>query len=155
MAQNFDLFGAPVRDPKQSAGRPAHEPTDENRNKIMLLFALGWKKESIAAALKLSMPTFRKHYFSEIKHAADALLRVEARHIERLWLKAEAGDMGAAKAIDRMIDRVKASQYADPEPKERVPRYGKKEAAQIAAQSAGADTEWGDDLQTRPDNLNS
>lgn len=155
MAQNFDLFGAPIRESKQNAGRPSHEPTDENRNKIMLLFALGWKKESIAAALQLSMPTFRKYYFPEIKHAADALLRVEARHIERIWLKAEAGDMGAAKVIDRMIDRVKASQYGDPEPKERAPRYGKKEAAQIAAQSAGTDTEWGDDLQSRQGRLDS
>lgn len=147
MAQNFDLFGVPVRERRDMAGRPSHEPTDEKRNKVMLLFALGWKKEMVAAALQLSMPTFRKHYFPEIKFAADALLRVKARHIERVWVKAESGDMGALKEIGRMIDRVEASRYAqDDEPAPRARWVGKKEIAKIAAESAGVETEWGDDL---------
>lgn len=148
MAQNFDLFGEPVRERRDMAGRPSHEPTDEKRNKIMLLFALGWTKDRIAAALQLSMPTFRKYYFSEIKQAGDALLRVKARHIERVWSKAETGDMGAIKEVGRMIDRVEASHYAhdENEPPLRVPRLGKKEAAKVAAGSAGVDTEWGNDL---------
>jgi len=148
MAQNFDLFGVPVRERRDAAGRPSHEPTAENRNKIMLLFALGWTKDRIAAALQLSMPTFRKYYFSEIKQAGDALLRVKARHIERVWIKAETGDMGAIKEVGRMIDRVESSRFADDDDEQpvRAARLGKKEAAQVAAGSAGVDTEWGNDL---------
>ncbi len=149
MVQNFDLFGVPVRERRDVAGRPSHEPTDANRNKIMLLFALGWKAKMVAAAMMLSMPTFRKHYFSEIKQASDALLRVKARHIERVWTKAETGDMGAIKEVGRMIDRFEASHFAqdddDYQPL-RPARLGKKEAAKVAAGSAGVDTEWGNDL---------
>jgi hypothetical protein len=113
MVENFDLFGVPVRERRDMAGRPSHEPTDENRNKIMLLFALGWTKDRVAAALKLSMPTFRKYYFSEIKHADDALLRVKARHIEVLWTQAQAGNVGAIKEFGRYLDRVDLDLLAD------------------------------------------
>lgn len=113
MSQNFDLFGAPIRESRSQAGRPSHEPTDENRNKIMLLFALGWTKDRVAAALKLSMPTFRKHYFSEIKNADDALLRVKARHVEVLWNQAQAGNVGAIKEFGRYLDRVDMDLLAD------------------------------------------
>ncbi len=113
MAQNFDLFGVPVRERRNAAGRRSHEPTDENRNKIMLLFALGWTKDRIAAALKLSMPTFRKYYFSEIKQAGDALLRVKARHVEVLFAQAQSGNVGALREFGRMLDRVDMDLLSD------------------------------------------
>ncbi len=113
MAQNFDLFGDVVRERRGVPGRPSHEPTSQNRNKIILLFALGWTKDRIAAALQLSMPTFRKHYFSEIKHADDALLRVKARHVEVLFAQAQSGNVGALKEFGRILDRVDMDLLSD------------------------------------------
>ena len=133
MTEVFDLFGERVRERRGQAGRPSHEPTRENRNKIMLLFALGWTKDRIAAALQLSMPTFRKHYFSEIKNADDALLRVKARHVEVLFAQAQSGNVGALKEFARYLDRVDMDLLSDTVSNRRsndevpAPRLGKKE----------------------------
>lgn len=138
MLLNFDLFGAPVR---EGRGRPEHVPTDEIRNKIMLLFALGWTKEAVADAIQLSMPTFRKYYFSEIKLQEIALLRVKGRHVERLWAKAESGDTSAMKEIGKMLDRVELAALSErvkdrsgiKEDAPRAPKIGKKEQQKVAA----------------------
>lgn len=139
MSLEFDLFGLAVRERRGDAGRPSHEPTDEIRNKIMLLFALGWIKETVAEAIGLSMPTFRKYYFSEIKLQDIALLRVKGRHVERLWSKAETGDVGAMKEIGKMLDRIELTDLAeqvrasgfDDRPKHA--KLGKKEQQRVAA----------------------
>lgn len=158
MLEDFDLFGEPVRERRGEPGRPSHVPTDENRNKIMLLFACGWKKEAVAAALKLSMPTFRKHYFSEIKMADVALLRGRARQIERLNRQAEQGNVAAEKMLAQFFDRAEARAFDlqddEPAPKQlRTGPMGKKEAALLEAQEAGIGSDWGNDLlgpQARP-----
>jgi hypothetical protein len=138
---NFDLFGLPVKERRGDAGRPSHEPTDEIRNKIIVLFALGWTKESVASAIGLSLPTFRKHYFSEIKMQDVALLRVKGRQIERLWTKAEGGDVGAMKEIGKMLDRVELAALSErvstrkEEEAPRAPKLGKKEQQKVAARA--------------------
>lgn len=139
MLMNFDLFGLPLRERRGDAGRPSHEPTDEIRNKIMVLFALGWTKEAVAESIGLSMPTFRKYYFSEIKLQDIALLRVKGRHVERLWAKAESGDVGAMKEIGKMLDRVALAKLSEQVidrgsiEKPRSAKLGKKEQMKIAA----------------------
>lgn len=139
MVLNFDLFGLPVRERRGDAGRPSHEPTDEIRNKIMVLFALGWTMESVAQSVGLSVPTFRKYYFSEIRMQQVALLRVKGRHIDRLWQKAEGGDVGAMKEIGKMLDRVELAALSErvstrkEEEPARAPKLGKKEQQKIAA----------------------
>jgi hypothetical protein len=139
VSANFDLFGLPVREARGEAGRPSHVPTDEIRNKVMVLFALGWTKDAVAEAIGLSMPTFRKYYFSEIKMQDIALLRVKSRHIDRLWRKAESGDVGAMKEIGKMLDRVelvalseRVNDRREAEPV-RAPKLGKKEQQKVAA----------------------
>jgi hypothetical protein len=48
-------------------GRPEHIATQQNRNKVLMLPALGWNSERIAAALSITPPTLRKNYFREMK----------------------------------------------------------------------------------------
>jgi hypothetical protein len=135
----FDLFGLPVREKRGDAGRPSHEPTEQIRNKIMILFAFGWTKERVADSVGLSLPTFRKYYFSEIKMQDVALLRVKGRHIELLWAKAESGDVGAMKEIGKMLDRVELAAlseqviHRDSVERSKAPKLGKKEQQKIAA----------------------
>lgn len=57
-----DLFGTRAS-PKRGRGRPAHVPTPENIKKVRRLLAAGCPKVHIARELKITMPTFRLHYF--------------------------------------------------------------------------------------------
>jgi hypothetical protein len=42
MKHNLDLFGDPVPPNHGRRSRPAHIATRENRNKVLMLLALGW-----------------------------------------------------------------------------------------------------------------
>lgn len=68
MGQIFDLFGDPVPSNWGERGRPEHVPSQQNRNRVSLLVALGWSNARIASALFITQPTLRKHYFSELKY---------------------------------------------------------------------------------------
>ena len=133
-----DLFGCPVRR-ERGRGRPAHVWTLENSNKVNLLFACGYDIKDVAAALGITQPTLRKHYFSEVEQRRVARIRVRALQLERLNRAADAGNVAAEKALAGMIqgevvkvisDRKAASQSA---PSHGSSRVGKKEAAKQAA----------------------
>ena len=60
---------------KGKAGRPFHKPSIENRIIVKHLADAGWTQQRIAAAVGVSHPTLRRHYFSELGSRAGA-----ARH---------------------------------------------------------------------------
>lgn len=97
-----DLFGLPLL-PEKGRGRPQHAWTKENSNLVNLLFACGRKPIEIARVLKISKPTFYKHYFNEIGNAGHAPLMMKARQLQRLNEQAEAGNVTAEKALAAMI----------------------------------------------------
>jgi DNA-binding NarL/FixJ family response regulator len=51
MGEILDLFGDPVPANWGQRGRPEHIPTQQNRNRVSMLVALGWSNKRIAAAL--------------------------------------------------------------------------------------------------------
>ena len=55
---DLDLFGDPVRVPGRR-GRPQHVASQRNRDKVVMLLALGWSNDRIANALVVSLPTLR------------------------------------------------------------------------------------------------
>ena len=142
----FDLLGDPIPDGWGGRGRPPHIPTTENRNKVIVLQAVGRTDDEIAAALGISKPTLRKHYFSEMKSRTAARFRVEAAMLTVLMTQAGDGSVPAIKELDRHLERARRReierQFAD-RPDEPM---GKKAAADAAAMGAGLGTEWGDDL---------
>lgn len=97
------LFGWQHSPRKGMRGRPAHVPNNETCNKIKLLLALGWANERIARALGITLPTLRKHYFSLLRVRDLARDAMDARRVERLWLAAEKGNIGAEKELGRFI----------------------------------------------------
>lgn len=122
----------------------------------MLLQAVGRDRPQIAMALGLSVPTLRKHYFSELKRADAAAYRLEAAILSGLAREAENGSVAAMRELDRLRQRAKielADRLARGEagtepaqPQKSAPK-GKKEQALDAAQSAGAgDPLWADVL---------
>jgi hypothetical protein len=130
----LDLFGDPVPEGWGRPGRPEHIATQQNRNRVSMLVALGWSNKRIAAALYVTTPTLRKHYFSELKYRAVARDRLEATMATRLWsLFLEDGNVAAAKEFRRLLDRNDLLLYgqtrAAPPPTPAAPKLGKKEQA--------------------------
>lgn len=154
MAQIFDLFGDPVPANFGGRGRPSHIPTLENRNKVSMLLALGWSNERIAAALRVTLPTLRKHYFSELKFREVARDRLVADMAMTLYGQFKGGNVGAGREFGRLLERndiatghaeFYGNQRREVEA-ERTEPIGKKEAAAQAALTAGEGTDWGRDL---------
>ncbi len=101
MSEIFDLFGDPVPSNWGGRGRPEHIPTQQNRNRVSMLVALGWSNARIAAALYVTQPTLRKHYFSELKFREVARDRLEAGVAMKLWEGVQAGNVSADPRVPR------------------------------------------------------
>lgn len=124
---------------RDRAGRPEHVWTLENSHKINLLFATGHGPKDAAAALGITMPTFRKHYFSELEQWRVAKLKLKAKHLLTLDAQASAGSVPAAKELFKQIDKgnlaalaeaVKDRRSASPRA---TPKLGKKAERKEAA----------------------
>lgn len=116
---------------------------------VAVLTATGSTESAIALRVGLSLPTLKKYYFRELSEAQGLARQVL---IETMWAKALAGNVAAARFIREEFPKGDAAAFLastrrDPAP----PRIGKKEAAAQAAQTAGLESEWGEDLvQARP-----
>lgn len=105
MDEILDLFGDPIPARHGKPGRPSHMPTVENRNKVIMLLALGWSNERIAGALRITPPTLRRHYFSELKCRDGQRDRMSAALAMRLWSEVQAGNVTAMREFQRFVDR--------------------------------------------------
>jgi len=136
MGENLDLLGWPIVEPRTRAGRPEHVPTQENRNKIMMMLVFGCTDEQIAQSIGISRPTLRKHYLSELRQRMVARLQLDATRRAALYSKVLAGDVSAIKELDRQLsklDLAAMSEAAGQRPEPKPAPLGKKEAKRIAA----------------------
>ncbi len=150
----FDLFGDPVRLPNGKRGRPAHQPTQKLRNKVMTLLALGWSNERIANAIHCSVPTLKRYYFSELKRRAIQRDRLDAWRIEQTIEQAKEGNVGAQRLLDQLIEKndkkVQAARLRDIQSEPRPERLGKKEIERRQAEkiaSGDSSDDWDDLLK--------
>lgn len=60
---------------RAKAGRPAHEPTDEQREAVRVMAACGVRHDAIAAIVGVSDETLRKHYGHELAHGNAEVIR--------------------------------------------------------------------------------
>lgn len=152
MAEVLDLFGDPVPEGWGKRGRPQHIPTQRNRNKVIMLVALGWGNARIAAALYVTPPTLNRHYFRELKQREVARDRMTAEHVMLLWAQCEAGNVGALKEFRKLVeanDLMLYGQTSPLKPKEEQKKLGKKEAALVAAHQPNTETTLGDLMAQR------
>ncbi len=144
MAQDFDLLGDPIPEGFGKRGRPVHTPTDEKRKVVIQLMAFDWTFEQIAAALSITPPTLRKHYFRELKSRAEARFRVEAKLLTTLMSEAEVGNVSA---IDKYLKRLEKHDARVPKSAQgKTPKakpLGKKEEADRLAKTAHENSSWG------------
>jgi hypothetical protein len=162
----MDLFGNPVPAHFGMRGRPPYEPNQKDANKIKLLLALGWSNERVARAIGITQPTLRKYYFSLLKCRDYQRDMMEAERMTRLYEMGMAGNVGAIKEFDRLLERndamvaqadVTSRPKADREErvKSDIRRMGKKEQAQQDAEQVSlGGGEWGADLSFRGRSVN-
>jgi hypothetical protein len=154
----FDLFGDPVPANWGERGRPEHIPTQQNRNRVSMLVALGWSNKRIAAALFITVPTLRKHYFSGLKFRDVARDRLEAGVAMKLWEGVQAGNVSAIRAFRAFVDHNDLMLYghaarpagsAKPATQPKAPKLGKKEAAAMAAKNPDRSSTLGELIARR------
>lgn len=158
MTGNFDLLGDPIPEGFGKRGRPPHQVDDKKRSKVILLTAIGRTIAEIAMALGISEPTLKRYYFRELKSREEAKFRVEGTRLLKLYEGVEEGNVAANKELGKVLDKADRDEgpyglraLATPQP--RKSKLGKKEEAANAAQSAGQDSDWGDDLRL-PETMN-
>lgn len=151
----FDMFGNPVEPGTGRPGRPRKVATPEDRNKVKMLLAFGWSNERMARTLRMSLPTFRRNFFQELRERDAARDMLDARRIEIAFRLANEGNVGALKELGKMLEksdlmgmerRMRAAQDDEEEIPAPPKALGKKEAASAAAKTAGQGSDWGDDL---------
>ena len=155
----FDLLGDPIPEGFGKRGRPPHVVTDEKRNRVMVLQALGWANARIARSLSITLPTLKKHYFRELRAREEARDRLEAERLAMVHSAAREGNVAAMKEWNRIVERETLSameremKQAQTDGDDRQ-KMGKKEAANLEAQTAGQGSEWGNDLLPPPERMN-
>jgi len=110
-----------------------------------MLVAAGWSNARIAAALYITVPTLRKHYFSELRYRAVARDRLNANMMTKLFELFMAGNVAAGREFRDLMrenDRMEIERSMAAQPKhddEKTTRLGKKELDAQRAIAADAD----------------
>jgi hypothetical protein len=121
---------------RKAAGRPSHHPTAEDRRMVEVLRGFGIPLEGICHSVGITKPTLLKHYAQELDVGA---AKLEANLIGKLMRLSQGSDGTALKATMFMLCcRFGWSRYAP-----RLEAPGKKEQADIDAQTAHETSDWG------------
>ena len=142
---DLDLLGDPIPEGLGRRGRPPHLVTDENRRKVMVLAAFDKNEDQIAAALSISVPTLKKHYFRELRSRLEARQRLEGKLLASLLDEVDKGNVSAIDKLWKRLDRHDlVTGMARPAGKPaKPPKKGKKEQAVDHAATAHEGNEWG------------
>lgn len=149
--RNFDLFGDPVPDGWGKRGRPEHIKTEQTRNKVIMLLALGWSNERIAKAIGITPPTLRKNYSRELKLRDEQRDRLTAAVAMRLWKGIQDGNVAAIREFNAFLERNDLMLYGQTEPPapKKAPAPGKKEQALLDASAPDTASTLGDLMAKR------
>jgi predicted transcriptional regulator len=123
---DFDLLGDAIPegfDTDRRRGRPPHLVTEEKRRKVMVLAAFDRNEEQIAAALSITPPTLRKHYFRELRSRLEARQRLEGKLLAALLTEVDKGNVSAIDKLFKRLDKHDLATVSD-----RVSNRGKGEA---------------------------
>ena len=117
-----------------------HEPNEKDRKAVETMASYGIPHADIARVIGISWPTMSKWYRDELDTGAT---KANSMVAQSLYQKAMGNGNGAVAACIFWL-KVRAG-WVEPRPEEAMP--GKKELQQQAAKTAGAGTEWADDLK--------
>jgi hypothetical protein len=110
----------------------------------MILAAFDKNEEQIAAALSITPPTLRKHYFRELRSRLEARQRLEGKLLSALVKEVDAGNVSAVDKLFKRLDRhdLATGTAIRPARDAKPPKKGKKEAAIENAHSAHEGSQW-------------
>lgn len=116
-----------------------YKATPKRRAAVMLHVACGMSEREIAAVMKVSRETLRKHYLDEL---LEGRARIAAEINAKLKALVDKGNVSAMKALDAKISG---------HPTTNANYVSKKSVQEKAAKEAGGEhSEWGDDLRSAP-----
>src|SRR5262245_32694063 len=122
------------------AGRPAHAPAEKDRKTVESLAGFGISEEKIARLIGVDGKTLRKYYRNELDLGQDKANSTVAQNLYRIATGSSPQAVNAAKFWLACRAGWKESVVGSAE------YTSKKEERALAAQRAGLDSEWGDDL---------
>jgi hypothetical protein len=134
-----DLLGDPWTPPRDPRGRRPLGRKSQVAENIAVLRAAGNTVEEIALVTGISEPTLRKYYFRELDKGLEL---ARAVLIKELWRRALDGSVPAIREVFRRFETGAAAVPVPRRPKA-DDKLGKKAAADLDAQTAHEDTEWG------------
>lgn len=113
----------------------------------MVLAAFDKNEEQIAAALSITPPTLRKHYFRELRSRLEARQRLEGKLLASLLTEVDKGNVSAIDKLWKRLDRHDLATGAPAKTVRNVrpaktPKLGKKEQAVADAATAHEGDDW-------------
>jgi hypothetical protein len=136
-----NLFGEPVPERRSARGRPQKCWTVENSRFLLIAAMLGHSLADAASVIGMSLPTVRKHYFSEVEYWDRAKLRMRIKAMGHLIEEMEKGNVAATKQLMKELERADmpgGAARASAAPRKSKPaKLGKKEQALADARAMG------------------
>lgn len=117
----------------KNSGRTEFAPTDEQREKVLVLRAGGMSQEAIAEAVGISVPTLTKHFSSELDRAT---AKVRADVLMARYRAAMGGNVSAQNKMLDLVGAVDANEAVRGRRQQAEPKLGKKEQAKVNAGKA-------------------
>lgn len=132
---NFRSLWRPGSGELRQARPPTACPTQKNHNNISMLLKFCWTNEPVARALRITPPSPRKHYSSELRYREEARDRLDTSLAGQLWRQVEAGNVSALREFRDLLEHNDLMLFGGSrrEPDRRPPKLGKKEEALLAA----------------------
>jgi hypothetical protein len=124
---------------KKGRGRPEHEPSEENREKVRVLKAGGMSDAAIAEAIGISVPTLTKHYSLDIEVGS---AKVTAEVMMARYRSALGGSVPAQNKMLETIGATPQKPRGRPTGVAAATKLGKKDQAQADAAGAHEDGRW-------------
>ena len=138
-----------IEDGRGKPGPKPHQPTEQSIKLVEAMVACGVPQIEVAAVIGIDPKTLRLYYSETIAVAAT---KANTQVAQSLFNKATSkGITGPSVTAAIFWLKCRAGwRHAEPDQPQRdegwQPPMGKKEQAALAAQTAGMDTDWGDDL---------
>ena len=133
--------------PAATRGRPAHKPSERNRNRVVMLTALGWSARRIANGVGLDVKTLRRRYSCELEARDGARDRMNAEIAMTLWTQFKEGNTGAGKVFLALVEKNDLMVHGQPVTPSAA--LGKKAAALLDAQNPDINSPFGRILARR------
>lgn len=123
------------------SGRPEHEATENNRQRVRLWALADWSEDRMARQLGIARNTLRKHYAAELEFGADHVMTQTLLDLQR---QSREGKTAASRRLQDMYGELALPRPTPDIEDEQPEALGKKAQLKVDAMTAEAGTGWDD-----------